>query len=284
MFAGNVIPSKTEALPEIKTMQVFYRGCLDKYARFLPELNKNLNESVVTAVAIRDVALLFAAEWDDNEITFARFDGIWYVVEMKPGAFDLFQHSGWIHTMAADQFKADDRVKLVMIEFVSYNPVDVISAERIPDIYTALLDKDFRFIKYGDPPEWPDKYCSSYKLNFSNPLVSGVEVDLFSLLESGVKTIEGRPWIYTFRDIHVGDTINITMDCGKKIKRRVIFTHVYPNVKIMLEQEGLDAVYPIDWNAINMPKTVESGYELTAMLYEKPIYPDVRWLAIGLAP
>ncbi len=105
----------------------------------------------------------------------------------------------------------------------------------------------------------------------------------FEAIKTGIKNVEGRSptkWDQTpFEKINPGDIIKFTKsETNENLTARVRFVHHYPNVKTMLEKEGVENVLS------SYPKTIEHGIESYNAIHDyKESINKFGIYAIGLA-
>lgn len=106
----------------------------------------------------------------------------------------------------------------------------------------------------------------------------------FKAIKAGTKKIEGRTSTFldktSYEQVKKGDFITFTNNVTNEVlETRVLFVHHYPNVKIMLEKEGVQNVLSSE------PKTIEQGVKSYNSLagYEEGIKKNGIY-AIGIKP
>ena len=102
------------------------------------------NELAVFATPDRNLALLFAAPWNDDDLNVGYVNGILTIEEMYPDALvKIFKNkSGYVATVRATTFSTDKRLGMQTHEFISKVAVPVLKQELIQDLYTAIMSNE----------------------------------------------------------------------------------------------------------------------------------------------
>ena len=107
-----------------------------------PQKSKVVNdEKVVFATDVFDVAVVFIADWNDNDFEFGHYSNEehYELKEKYPNAFFKKFHgvSGWVHTIHPDDFNPDPRLGMKS-EFISKEPVRILTSRRISNVHRFL--------------------------------------------------------------------------------------------------------------------------------------------------
>lgn len=106
------------------------------------------NEKAVFATSSYVDAVIFSAIWSDYNFSMGTHDGIKYLDEMYPGAFEKLDTTGYIHYVPADKFHRDSRTGLSS-EFISFEPVKTIKYDKV-NVKEYLEKSDVQMTTYEE--------------------------------------------------------------------------------------------------------------------------------------
>ena len=99
----------------------------------------------------RWLALVFIPKHTGADLDIGFLNDEPYIEEMYPGAFNLLKGaSGYIYTVDGTPFHSDPRLGMLQHEFISDNPVPILSTEKVDDVWQALMETNVRLT-----PKWP---------------------------------------------------------------------------------------------------------------------------------
>lgn len=112
-------------------------------------------ESAVFATPDRTLALLFIADWTDNDLTVGYINGQLTVEERYKGAFQtiFLNKSGYLYLVSANTFQTDARLGMQSHEFISKESVPIIGSLFVPDLWVELqsLRAEIAFVEFVEP-------------------------------------------------------------------------------------------------------------------------------------
>jgi hypothetical protein len=128
-------------LENAKLPKTLYHGSRNKIEDgwFQPRPSKVIDgEKAVFATNTKWMALAFASGLTHSQIDLGVAQGIPYMAEMYPGAFDLLKIPGYLYTVNSEGFESDPRLGMQGHEFIHRKPVRILQTEFIPNLLEAL--------------------------------------------------------------------------------------------------------------------------------------------------
>lgn len=132
----------------------YYHGSSTKIAGdyLEPRPSKVLNgEAAVFATNNLSTAILSIPRWTGADFDYGTYNGVHYVMELYPGAFEKLRAPGWLYYVSSSPFKSDSRLGMVEHEFISHEMVKILHREYIPNALEKLQEiGDIVFISYDE--------------------------------------------------------------------------------------------------------------------------------------
>lgn len=114
-------------------------------------------EKVVFATSERWMALAFATRFGGRDIDLGVAEGIPYLAEAKPDAFEqLKKRDGYLYKVYVQGFCSDPRLGMANREFINREAVPILEQEYIPNVWDALplAEPRLQLVKYADRIEF----------------------------------------------------------------------------------------------------------------------------------
>lgn len=119
-------------------------------------------ESAVFATNARWLALAFisGARGSDIELGTVDDDGkpLSYILEARPGTFDLLKVPGYIYSVSSRGFKSDPRLGMKRHEFIKSSAAKIVHVEHIASAWDELQKCDITLVPYADSVAFNAKY------------------------------------------------------------------------------------------------------------------------------
>lgn len=117
-------------------------------------------EKVVYATNIKWLSLAFIPRASDADIEIGFINFKPYILEQYPGAFELFNCSGYVYHVNRQCFQTDKRLGMFCHEFISHKFVPILYTEKINNVHDELKKHDVTMIGFKVKEEWLNDYLS----------------------------------------------------------------------------------------------------------------------------
>jgi hypothetical protein len=150
-----------------ETPEILYHGSTARIEDWLePRPSKVINgEKAVFATPNRWMAEAFASGLKHTQIDLGVANGVGYLAEMYPGAFNILKIPGYLYTLSSEGFKHDPRL-MGPQELINPDRTKILKTEMIGSLYDAIAaEADVRlvsaaerveFFRESGIPEWQE--------------------------------------------------------------------------------------------------------------------------------